>query len=253
MNACFVYRPQFMNEEQIKFELPDRTIFLAGLFPMYDEEVQCTNPRASSSGTPGFDPTRAAPASRRKADPSWATDSRKSPPAPATARTTGLGDGSRTDKDSVRITSIGEVDELNSHIGLLLCEDMPADLREELVTIQHDLFDLGGELCIPGYQMIKERTSNASTRCWPYNATLPPLTEFILPAGSRAAAQAHVCRTVCRRAERAIVTLGKAGTIHEHPRQYVNRLSDLLFVLSRVLNRYAGGSDVLWQHERKRG
>jgi len=168
--------------------------------------------------------------------------------------TTGLGDGSRTDKDSVRIDSIGEVDELNSHIGLLLCEDMPADLREELVTIQHDLFDLGGELCIPGYQMITEaHVERLDTLLAKYNATLPPLTEFILPAGSRAASQAHICRTVCRRAERAIVTLGKTETIHEHPRQYVNRLSDLMFVLSRVLNRYAGGTDVLWQHERKRG
>nr|WP_315248862.1 cob(I)yrinic acid a,c-diamide adenosyltransferase [uncultured Duganella sp.] len=170
------------------------------------------------------------------------------------AGTTGLGDGSRTDKDSVRIIAIGEVDELNSHLGLLLCEDMPADLRDELVTIQHDLFDLGGELCIPGYQMIKEaHVERLDELLAKYNATLPPLTEFILPAGSRAASQAHVCRTVCRRAERAIVTLGKAETIHEHPRQYVNRLSDLLFVLSRVLNRHAGGSDVLWQHERKRG
>jgi cob(I)alamin adenosyltransferase len=168
--------------------------------------------------------------------------------------TTGLGDGSRTDKDSVRIHSIGEVDELNSHIGLLLCEDMPADLREELVTIQHDLFDLGGELCIPGYQMITEaHVERLDTLLAKYNADLPALTEFILPAGSRAASQAHVCRTVCRRAERAIVTLGKAETIHEHPRQYVNRLSDLMFVLSRVLNRFGGGSDVLWQHERKRG
>lgn len=169
------------------------------------------------------------------------------------AGTTGLGDGSRTDKDSVRIIAIGEVDELNSHLGLLLCEDMPAELREELVTIQHDLFDLGGELCIPGFQMIKEaHVERLDELLAKYNATLPPLTEFILPAGSRAAAQAHVCRTVCRRAERSIVTLGKAETIHEHPRQYVNRLSDLLFVLSRVLNRHAGGSDVLWQHERKR-
>jgi len=166
--------------------------------------------------------------------------------------TTGLGDGSRTDKDSVRIHSIGEVDELNSHIGLLLCEDMPADLREELVTIQHDLFDLGGELCIPGYQMITEaHVERLDTLLEKYNATLPALTEFILPAGSRAASQAHVCRTVCRRAERAIVTLGKTESIHEHPRQYVNRLSDLMFVLSRVLNRFGGGSDVLWQHERR--
>jgi cob(I)alamin adenosyltransferase len=168
--------------------------------------------------------------------------------------TTGLGDGTRTDKDSARVHAMGDVDELNSNIGLLLCEAMPDALREELVTIQHDLFDLGGELCIPGYQMITEahvaRLDDLLAR---YNADLPALTEFILPAGSRAAAVAHVCRTVCRRAERAIVTLGKAETIHDHPRQYVNRLSDLMFVLSRVLNRFAGGSDVLWQHERKRG
>lgn len=168
--------------------------------------------------------------------------------------TTGLGDGSRTGKDSVRIHAIGEVDELNSHIGLLLCEPMPDDLREELVSIQHDLFDLGGELCIPGYQMLKEEhVARLDTLLEKYNATLPALTEFILPAGSRAAALAHVCRTVCRRAERSIVTLGKQETIHDHPRQYVNRLSDLMFVLSRVLNRFAGGSDVLWRHDRKRG
>ncbi|MES2117573.1 MAG: cob(I)yrinic acid a,c-diamide adenosyltransferase [Pseudomonadota bacterium] len=168
--------------------------------------------------------------------------------------TTGLGDGTRTDKDSVRVHAMGDVDELNSNIGLLLCEAMPDALREELVTIQHDLFDLGGELCIPGYQMITEaHVARLDDLLAKYNADLPALTEFILPAGSRAAAVAHVCRTVCRRAERAIVTLGKAETIHDHPRQYVNRLSDLMFVLSRVLNRFAGGSDVLWQHERKRG
>jgi cob(I)alamin adenosyltransferase len=168
--------------------------------------------------------------------------------------TTGLGDGSRTGKDSVRIDAIGEVDELNSHIGLLLCEPMPDDLREELVAIQHDLFDLGGELCIPGYQMLKEEhVERLDALLEKYNATLPALTEFILPAGSRAASLAHVCRTVCRRAERSIVTLGNQETIHDHPRQYVNRLSDLMFVLSRVLNRFAGGSDVLWRHDRKRG
>jgi cob(I)alamin adenosyltransferase len=167
--------------------------------------------------------------------------------------TTGLGDGSRTDKDSVRICAIGDVDELNSNIGLLLSEAMPDEMRDELVGIQHDLFDLGGELCIPGYQMIKEEhVAKLDALLAKYNATLPALTEFILPAGSRAASLAHVCRTICRRAERSIVTLGKAETIHDHPRQYVNRLSDLMFVLSRVLNRYAGGSDVLWQHERKR-
>jgi cob(I)alamin adenosyltransferase len=168
--------------------------------------------------------------------------------------TTGLGDGSRVDKDSVRVHAMGDVDELNSQIGLLLCEPMPDELREELVMIQHDLFDLGGELCIPGYQMIKdEHVERLDSMLEKYNATLPALTEFILPAGSRAASIAHVCRTVCRRAERAIVTLGKTETINEHPRQYVNRLSDLMFVLSRVLNRFAGGSDVLWRHDRKRG
>ncbi len=168
--------------------------------------------------------------------------------------TTGLGDGSRTEKDSVRVQSLGDVDELNSFVGLLLCEDVPAELREELVSIQHDLFDLGGELCIPGYQLITdEHVARLDVLLEKYNADLPPLKDFILPAGSRAASIAHVCRTVCRRAERSIVSLGKSETINEHPRQYVNRLSDLMFVLSRVLNRFAGGSDVLWQHERKRG
>ena len=167
--------------------------------------------------------------------------------------TTGLGDGSRVDKDHLRVHAMGEVDELNSHIGLLLCETLPETLREALVTIQHDLFDLGGELCIPGFQMIMEsHVLRLDTLLEKYNADLPALADFILPAGSRAAAQAHVCRTVCRRAERAIVTLGRAETLHDNPRHYVNRLSDLLFVLSRVLNRHAGGSDVLWQKDRNR-
>ncbi|AXA92393.1 cob(I)yrinic acid a,c-diamide adenosyltransferase [Massilia sp. YMA4] len=167
--------------------------------------------------------------------------------------TTGLGDGSRTGKDSARVHAMGDVDELNSQIGVLLCEPMPDDLHAELVAIQHDLFDLGGELCIPGYQLIKEEhVERLDALLEKYNATLPALTEFILPAGSRAASLAHVCRTVCRRAERAIVTLGNQETIHDHPRQYVNRLSDLMFVLARVLNRFAGGGDVLWNHERKR-
>jgi cob(I)alamin adenosyltransferase len=168
--------------------------------------------------------------------------------------TTGLGDGSRVDKDNVRIQAIGEVDELNSNLGVLLAEPLPDEMREELVSIQHDLFDLGGELCIPGYQMIKEEhVERLDALLAKYNATLPALTEFILPAGSRTAAVSHVCRTVCRRAERAIVTLGKVETINDFPRQYVNRLSDLMFVLARVLNRFAGGSDVLWHHDRKRG
>lgn len=167
--------------------------------------------------------------------------------------TTGLGDGSRTDKDSLRIHAIGEVDELNSHIGMLLCEELPNDLKEELISIQHDLFDLGGELCIPGYKMItEEQVARLDVLLEKYNAGLPPLKDFILPGGSRAASIVHVCRTVCRRAERSIVSLGKAEKLNDNPRHYVNRLSDLLFVLSRVLNRFAGGSDVLWEKDRKR-
>lgn len=167
--------------------------------------------------------------------------------------TTGLGDGSRIAKDAWRVHAMGEVDELNSHIGLLLCEMLPDLLREELISIQHDLFDLGGELCIPGFAMITEdHVIRLDRYLAKYNADLPPLKDFILPAGSRAAAQAHVCRTVCRRAERAIVSLGKSEAVHDHPRQYVNRLSDLLFVLSRVLNRFNGGNDVLWQKGRQR-
>jgi cob(I)alamin adenosyltransferase len=166
---------------------------------------------------------------------------------------TGLGDGSRTDKDSLRVHAMGDVDELNSQIGLLLCEALPAALREELISIQHDLFDMGGELCIPGYSMVTtEQVARLDALLEKYNADLPPLKDFILPAGSRAAALSHVCRTVCRRAERALVSLGKSETINEAPRQYMNRLSDLLFVLSRVLNRFGGGSDVLWEKDRER-
>ena len=167
--------------------------------------------------------------------------------------TTGLGDGSRVDKDALRVHAMGDVDELNSHLGLLLCEDMLPALREELISIQHDLFDMGGELCIPGYTLIHDaQVARLDALLAKYNADLPSLQEFILPAGSRAAAQAHVCRTICRRAERAIVSLGKAEKMNGNPRQYMNRLSDLLFVLSRVLNRYAGGGDVLWEKDRVR-
>ena len=165
--------------------------------------------------------------------------------------TTGLGDGRRVRKDEARITAIGEVDELNSNLGVLLCENLPENVRSALSTVQHDLFDLGGELCIPGHTIITDKHL-AQLDGWldDYNATLPPLKEFILPGGSRSAALAHVCRTVCRRAERANVALGQSEAINAAPRQYVNRLSDLLFVLARVLNRVDGGSDVLWQHQR---
>lgn len=172
--------------------------------------------------------------------------------------TTGLGDGRRVRKDDARIAAIGDIDELNSNIGVLLCETLPDDVRAALVAIQHDLFDLGGELCMPGHTIVTD-AHLARLDGWlaDYNATLPPLKEFILPAGSRAASLAHVCRTVCRRAERAIVALGamqddstQGATIAQTPRRYVNRLSDLLFVLARVLNRASGGSDVLWRHDR---
>lgn len=166
---------------------------------------------------------------------------------------TGLGDGRRVPKDSLRVHAMGEVDELNAQIGLLLCEELPPALREELVSIQHDLFDLGGELCIPGYILIRDtHVARLDALLEKYNAALPPLKEFILPAGARTAALAHVCRTVCRRAERAIVALGTSETVGADARRYANRLSDLLFVLARVLNRHAGSGDVLWEKERKR-
>lgn len=167
------------------------------------------------------------------------------------AGTTGLGDGSRISKDSLRIAAIGDVDELNSNLGVLLTETLPDDVRTALLHIQHDLFDLGGELSIPGYVLVKpEQVLQLDEWLDHYNANLPRLAEFILPGGSRAAAVAHVCRTVCRRAERALVALGAQEALNEAPRQYLNRLSDLLFVLSRMLNRAGGGSDVLWQRGR---
>jgi len=167
--------------------------------------------------------------------------------------TTGLGDGTRTRKDTLRVAAMGDVDELNSSIGVLLTEPMPEPLRGDLIEIQHDLFDLGGELCIPGYSMIKEaHVARLDDRLAHYNADLPRLAEFVLPGGSRAAALAHVSRTVCRRAERAVVALAASEAVHAEARQYLNRLSDLLFVLARVLNRHAGGADVLWRHEKER-
>ncbi|MFO1200433.1 MAG: cob(I)yrinic acid a,c-diamide adenosyltransferase [Burkholderiaceae bacterium] len=166
---------------------------------------------------------------------------------------TGLGDGTRTGKDSLRIAALGDVDELNSTIGLLMTESLPADVADALLAIQHDLFDLGGELCIPGYENVSDaQVARLDEHLARYNATLPRLQEFILPGGSRAAALAHVARTVCRRAERAIVALGHAEPVRPACRQYVNRLSDLLFVLARVLNRHAGGADVLWQQGRNK-
>jgi cob(I)alamin adenosyltransferase len=167
---------------------------------------------------------------------------------------TGLGDGSRTPKDSLRVAAMGDVDELNSTLGVLLCEPLPEDVRAQLLDIQHDLFDLGGELCIPGFENIADaQVARLDALLETHNASLPRLQEFILPGGSRAAALAHVSRTVCRRAERAVVALGHAEAVRPLCRQYLNRLSDLLFVLARVLNRHAGGTDVLWEKGRAKG
>ena len=165
--------------------------------------------------------------------------------------TTGLGDNTRVSKHSGRPHAMGDVDELNSHIGVLLCEELPPDVRTLLVEVQHQLFNLGGELSIPGFELLKlDAVADLDTALEHYNARLPKLQEFILPAGHRAASLAHVCRTVARRAERAVVALGFEEAINEAPRQYLNRLSDLMFVLARVLNRQDGGDDVYWKSER---
>ncbi|MDE2419484.1 MAG: cob(I)yrinic acid a,c-diamide adenosyltransferase [Burkholderiales bacterium] len=169
--------------------------------------------------------------------------------------TTGLGDNTRISKNSLRVHAMGDVDELNSHIGVLLCEDMPGGVRTVLVEIQHQLFNLGGELSIPGFELLKPEAVLALDEALAeYNEALPRLQEFILPAGTRAAAQAHVCRTVARRAERAVVALGNEEALKDTPRQYLNRLSDLMFVLARVLNRYRSdgtvGDDVYWKSQR---
>ena len=168
---------------------------------------------------------------------------------------TGLGDGTRVPKDHLRVQALGDVDELNSSIGVLLAEPLPPDVRELLGAIQHELFNLGGELSIPGYELLKaEAVAQLDQALAHYNAALPRLQEFILPAGTRAAALAHVCRTVARRAERALVALATKDKVNAAPRQYLNRLSDLMFVLARVLNRARldgmGGDDVYWRSEK---
>ena len=169
--------------------------------------------------------------------------------------TTGLGDGSRVPKHHLRVAAMGDVDELNSTLGVLLAEPLPDGVRQLLVVVQHELFNLGGELSIPGFTLLKDdavlRLDEALAE---HNATLPRLAEFILPAGTRSAALAHVSRSVARRAERAVVLLAAQVAVNDAPRQYLNRLSDLLFVLARVLNRAnldgLGGDDVYWRSER---
>jgi cob(I)alamin adenosyltransferase len=169
--------------------------------------------------------------------------------------TTGLGDGSRTDKDDPRIEAIGAIDELNSALGLLLSHELPENMQEWLSRVQHHLFDVGGELCLPGQAERRvvgvEQIEELEAALEELNADLPPLREFILPGGCPAAAVCHLARTICRRAERRLVGLAKAEDLNPAGIMYLNRLSDLLFVMARQLNRLAGRTDVYWQHERK--
>lgn len=165
--------------------------------------------------------------------------------------TTGLGDGTRVNKDSLRVEAMGTVDELNAVIGVMLTEPLPEHINAIFTRVQHDLFDLGGEICIPGHAMVKvERITALEKILDQLNEDLPPLKEFILPGGSRAAAYCHLARTVCRRAERDLIKLHHEETVTEVSMQYLNRLSDLLFVMSRVMNKHAGMHDVLWKNER---
>ena len=167
---------------------------------------------------------------------------------------TGLGDGSRVPKDAARVTAFGSVDEANSAIGVLLAVALPDDVRALLTTVQHQLFDLGGELCIPGHAAIQAADVAAlEQQLDHYNATLPALKEFILPGGGEAAARCHLARTIVRRAERETVTLARQEAVRAEALHYLNRLSDLLFVLSRVLARADGHGEVLWQHARRHG
>ena len=166
---------------------------------------------------------------------------------------TGLGDGTRVGKDSARVSAYGTVDEANCAIGLLLAAEVPEPVRDLLTTVQHQLFDLGGELCIPGHAAIHDADIDAlETALDHYNADLPPLREFILPGGGDAAARCHVARTVVRRAERETVSLARVEEVRPQPVRYLNRLSDLLFVLSRVLARADGHGEVTWKHERRK-
>lgn len=161
--------------------------------------------------------------------------------------TTGLADGTRVGKDSARITALGSVDELNSHLGVLLAESLPKDIQHELLRIQNDLFDLGAMLAVPGTAYDQKKLLRLDETIARYNADLPPLKEFILPGGTRSAALCHVARSVARRAERDLFHLMKSETLSQDGLRYLNRLSDALFVLARTLNRSAGVDETLWQ------
>jgi cob(I)alamin adenosyltransferase len=167
--------------------------------------------------------------------------------------TTGLGDGTRVSKDSARVSAYGTVDEANSCIGLLLATELPTGMRDLLTTVQHQLFDLGGELCIPGHAAIQDAdVDRLEEQLDQYNDALPALKDFILPGGGEAAARCHVARTIVRRAERAAVTLSHHDAVRPEAIRYLNRLSDLLFVIARVLARDSGHGEVLWNHERRK-
>jgi cob(I)alamin adenosyltransferase len=167
---------------------------------------------------------------------------------------TGLGDGSRVSKAAARVQALGDIDELNSAIGLVLAEELPPALREALLEVQHDLFDLGGEVSIPGHELLADaQVARLDEWLDDWNRELPPLKEFILPGGTRAAAAAHLARTVCRRAERSLVALAGKEPVGPAARRYLNRLSDVLFIAGRLLNRHAGRGDVQWRHERRKG
>jgi len=168
--------------------------------------------------------------------------------------TTGLGDGTRVAKDSARVCAYGTVDEANSAIGVVLAAELADDIRELLTTVQHQMFDLGGELCIPGHAAINDDDIAALERHLDrFNDALPPLKDFILPGGGEAAARCHLARTIVRRAERETVTLAHHDSVRPEAIRYLNRLSDLLFVLARVLARADGHGEVLWNHERRKG
>jgi cob(I)alamin adenosyltransferase len=162
---------------------------------------------------------------------------------------TGLGDGSRVDKDSLRVEAYGTVDELNSAVGMVLASGLPDDIRDCLTRIQHELFDLGGELCMPGTTLIPDRyVDGLEDNLDGFNEDLPPLKDFILPGGSESAARCHLARTIARRAERRVISLAHNEAVNEASIRYLNRLSDLLFVIARVLARRDGGSEVIWVH-----
>ena len=163
--------------------------------------------------------------------------------------TTGLGDGSRVDKDSLRVEAFGTVDELNSAVGFVLTTELTDDVRTCLTRTQHELFDLGGELCMPGFTLVPDSyVDGLEKQLDMFNEDLPPLKDFILPGGSEAAARCHLARTIARRAERRVISFSKNEDVNPASIRYLNRLSDLLFVIAGVLARHDGGSEVLWVH-----